>query len=404
MNPIQRSSESPRGGNDSVESGRPSRSPKDDSYKKVERDNRSGKDRKDEVEEEGGEDSSALSPFELARKASSTRRDPDSQSGSEDGGESAKSEMGLQFKRTKDSGAGLKGKETAFASAKTPSSETRSIAENQKEMMAPVGQDDDPAASEAMEELSATFTKGKTGAKPLPPAEKPVKEKPLDTQEIETLASEELPKPQEPKLRRPSEESPIADKEARGLGGGDKVERTKTSKQEQGKDQESGGSKQNAPVQGNIQPQLAPAGADQPLVKESAQAKPLQEIITQIVDRITVMQKGDLTETTITLKNPPILSGATITLSTLDQAKGEFNITFASLSPEGKLFLDRQMSENSLSEALKGKNIVVHQVITTTQAQNVIQAEQGQPSREEQQQKEQQQQQQQQEQEKKEEE
>lgn len=395
MNPIQRSSQSPRGGNDSVESGRPSRSPKDDSYKKVERDNRPGKDRKDEVEEEVGDDGSALSPFELARKASSARRDSDSQSGSEEGGESAKSAIGLQSKRAKDFGAGVKGKETAFAAAKTPSSETRSIAENQKEMMAPVGQDDDPAAAEAMEELSAVFTKGETGAKPLPPAEKPVKEKvPLD-KDVEVIVSEEMPKPQESKLRRPSEEKGISDKEARELGGAEKIERTKTSKQEQGAEQESGGSKQNVPV-GNIQPQLAPTGADQPQVKETAQAKPLQEIITQIVDRITVMQKGDLTETTITLRNPPILSGATITLSTLDQAKGEFNITFASLSPEGKLFLDRQMSENSLAEALKGKNIVVHQVITTTQVQNVIQAEQGQPSREEQQQKEQQQQQQQQ--------
>lgn len=423
MNPIQRF-QSPKGGSENVEAKKPARSPKDDSYKKVERETRSGKDRKEEVEEEGGNEGKAVSPFELARKNTSTRKNSDSESGSgsnaDQEGVIAKPKAGVQSNKNRNlaSGPANKGKEpTVFAAAKAPSSESRSIAENQKEMMTVGKENVDTEAAGAMEELSAVFAKGKTEAKPTnapvkgkegfkgeqadkkepveAPAQKtqePVEE---DASKIQKPVESFAPKIKEPvKKPRSSDESLISDKEALEAGAGSKIDRTK---KDQSRD-EGSGTKQNTSFQG-VQPQLSPTGVDRGELKEAAPAKPIEEIITQIVDSITVMKKGDLTETTMTLKNPPILSGATITLSTLDQAKGEFNITFAGLTPGGKQFLDNQLSQNSLAEALTRKDITVHQVITTTQVQSTIQAEQGQPSKEDQQQREQQQQQQQREQE-----
>lgn len=427
MNPIQRF-QSPKGGSDNIETKKPPRSPKDDSYKKVERESRSGKDRKEEVEEEAGagDEGQAVSPFELARKNASTRKNSDSESGSgsqEDQGEMfVKPQVRVQSNKNRNLTSSLtnKGKEPAtVAAAKAPSSESRSIAENQKEMMTLGKENVDTEAAGAMEELSAVFAKGKAGTKPdasakgkvvakedqadkKEPVEAPAQktQEPVDdaASKSQKLAESFAPKIKEPvKKARGSDESLISEKEAVEAGAGSKIDRTKTSRQDQSRDEESG-TKQNASFQG-VQPQLSPTGVDRGALKEAAPAKPIEEIITQIVDSITVMRKGDLTETTMTLKNPPILSGATITLSSLDQAKGEFNITFAGLTPGGKQFLDIQLSQNSLAEALTRKDITVHQVITTTQVQSTIQAEQGQPSREDQQQRERQQQQQQREQE-----
>ena len=94
----------------------------------------------------------------------------------------------------------------------------------------------------------------------------------------------------------------------------------------------------------------------------------IKNLAAQLIDQIQIMQKGDETQTTITLRNPPILEGATITLTATEHAKREFNISFANLSPEAKSLLDRQLAITPLSEALGKKDIVVHIVTTTIEA------------------------------------
>lgn len=131
--------------------------------------------------------------------------------------------------------------------------------------------------------------------------------------------------------------------------------------------------------------------------KEVAPPSTIRELATQIIDRIQIMRKDNETHTTITLRNPPILEGATITLTTSSHASREFNIAFANLSPDAKLLLDRKLSEDSLTGALARKGIVVHMLTTSTNpAENLMTAEAGQTSRERQQDQQRQQQQQQQ--------
>lgn len=95
----------------------------------------------------------------------------------------------------------------------------------------------------------------------------------------------------------------------------------------------------------------------------------IQDLATQIIDKIQIMRQGDETKTIVTLRHPPILEGATLTLTTSDNAKREFNISFANLSPDAKAFLDRKLTENSLTETLERKGIVVHMITTTTETE-----------------------------------
>lgn len=121
---------------------------------------------------------------------------------------------------------------------------------------------------------------------------------------------------------------------------------------------------------------------------EETQEDPLvtiRSIATQIVDRIQIMRKEDQTSTIMTLSHPPLLEGATITLTSSDLAKREFNISFANLSPDAKLMLDRKLNEDSLSETLERKGIIVHMITTSTQPELVLNIESSQASRDQQQ-------------------
>ena len=93
------------------------------------------------------------------------------------------------------------------------------------------------------------------------------------------------------------------------------------------------------------------------------------------------------------MRNPPILDGATITLTTTDNAKREVNIAFANLSPDAKMLLDRKLKEDSLTQTLDRKGITVHMLTTTTQAEQPLAPQAGQSFRERQQEGQQQQQQ-----------
>ena len=125
----------------------------------------------------------------------------------------------------------------------------------------------------------------------------------------------------------------------------------------------------------------------------------LQQIIDQIVDKVYTLKTQGTTETVMTLRFPPILSGATLTVSAFDSARGEFNITFSDLSPAAKELLDMQQAQNSLQRALQDKGYTVHIVITTTETENRISFDESQPQQNERDQEDQQGQQQQQQQE-----
>lgn len=91
-----------------------------------------------------------------------------------------------------------------------------------------------------------------------------------------------------------------------------------------------------------------------------------KEVVDQIVKAIQVLQTTGKTDTIITLKSPPILENAVITLSSFDSAKGEFNISFSNLSPDAKNLIDQRLVQESLRGSLADKGYVVHILSTTT--------------------------------------
>lgn len=142
-------------------------------------------------------------------------------------------------------------------------------------------------------------------------------------------------------------------------------------------------------VQAAAQPPVQGTGFSTEKVQEAPPASrsaTIRELAAQIIERIQVMRKKDETHTMVTLRHPPILAGATLTIATTDQAKKECTITFANLSPEAKVFLDRKLKEDSLTENLDRKGIVVHQLTTTTEAQPLVATEAGQASKDQQEQ------------------
>lgn len=101
----------------------------------------------------------------------------------------------------------------------------------------------------------------------------------------------------------------------------------------------------------------------------------IKELINKMVEGIQTIKKGNETETVVTLKYPPILAGAHLNLSTTSTAKGEFNVSFTNLTPDGKNFLDQRLVGNALTAAMEDKGIVIHIVTTSTADKPVIQAE-----------------------------
>lgn len=106
---------------------------------------------------------------------------------------------------------------------------------------------------------------------------------------------------------------------------------------------------------------------EKPEVKEEeAPRATIRELAARIIEKIQTMRTEGKTDTIVTLRNPPMLEGATMTLSAMDGAKREFNISFTNLTDAGKLFLDRKLSEDNLTQILERKGIIVNTLRTTT--------------------------------------
>lgn len=120
----------------------------------------------------------------------------------------------------------------------------------------------------------------------------------------------------------------------------------------------------------NLQAQSTAFNTQQP-IEEMVPASTLQDIVNEVAESIKVMQHEGRTDTIVTLRHPPLLKGATLTLSTSDPTSGEFKITFANLKiPGAKEFLDSRLADHSLQTGLERKGIVILSLITTTQPES----------------------------------
>jgi hypothetical protein len=101
----------------------------------------------------------------------------------------------------------------------------------------------------------------------------------------------------------------------------------------------------------------------------------------KIVDQLTSLQSKGEMKTTITIKHPPVLEGATITLSETNTAPKQLNISFAGLSPQAMALLNSQANRVNLTNALAKQGIVVH-IVTMTEQNEAIASGESQRGRE----------------------
>lgn len=105
-----------------------------------------------------------------------------------------------------------------------------------------------------------------------------------------------------------------------------------------------------------------------------AQSNKASEIIKaladQLIDHLRIVTDKTQVDTTIQLKAPPLLEGATVTITSYTTARGEFNISFENLTQQAKNMLDMAPNRLALHDALDQKGYTIHMVTTTTVERN----------------------------------
>jgi hypothetical protein len=87
------------------------------------------------------------------------------------------------------------------------------------------------------------------------------------------------------------------------------------------------------------------------------------QIINQLASQMTQMVSNGQTETTVTLQHPPIFQGASITITQLESAPKEFNVTFTNLTdPTARMLIEMKDNQDSLRANLIAKGYTLHMV------------------------------------------
>lgn len=127
-------------------------------------------------------------------------------------------------------------------------------------------------------------------------------------------------------------------------------------------------------AQANVLPQTVAPITTSNQVDVEVQTAPQSDIDTiasQIIDSITTTKTSTQTDTTITLKHPPILDGAVLTVTSFKAAPNDIRVVFENLTQDGKNLLDNIGNRTALDSALDQKGITMHMITTTTYVENL---------------------------------
>ncbi len=197
------------------------------------------------------------------------------------------------------------------------------------------------------------------------------------TRETE-VASKDAKKQEQPQTG--SEKSKKISTEDRG---GFQIETEHTSKS---KDDNPDAARLSALSQGQQQQPLVNPLGDVKQAEAPRPAAQLKELVDQIVKEMYVVKTGEVTDTVITIRHPPMFEGAQIKVTSFESARGEFNIAFENLSQQAKDILDSRVNRESLLLALNKEGYNVHIITTTTQAATPLYTAQAEQRDQEQQQ------------------
>lgn len=133
-----------------------------------------------------------------------------------------------------------------------------------------------------------------------------------------------------------------------------------------------------------VTPQQSGVNLNISVEKPILPASNIQEIINQMIAKVTEIKDTGSTDTVVTLKYPPLFEGARIIVTSFDSAKNEFNITIENLTQQAKNVVDLQANKDHLLLGLQEKGYAVHILTTTTTTEERIvdalpQPDQGKP-------------------------
>lgn len=124
------------------------------------------------------------------------------------------------------------------------------------------------------------------------------------------------------------------------------------------------------PLPSNITPHITPV--EKPAVQgvsapaATGSQNDLQQIIDHVVKTIALLKSQNQTDVVVTLRNPPVMEGAQLVLSSFAGAGKEFNIAFYNLTQAAQHFLTQIHAEASIKRALLERNeFMVHMFITS---------------------------------------
>ncbi len=121
-----------------------------------------------------------------------------------------------------------------------------------------------------------------------------------------------------------------------------------------------------APAPQVMQASQAPEAIKMPEQVTSAR-ETLLALAKEMVEQIQKVIEPGKTETTLTLKHPPLFSGVEIKITEFDTSQKQFNLTFSNiLNPEARALIELSSNQARLQEALIAKGYTL-QMITVEQ-------------------------------------
>ena len=114
------------------------------------------------------------------------------------------------------------------------------------------------------------------------------------------------------------------------------------------------------------------AEAKAPVEPEKAARLAMLEVIRQTTDAIATFITKEAISSVITIRQPPMFEGATLTVTEYSSAPRQFNITFANLTPEARLMIESVANQKQLKQTLIEKGYTVQNIIIESAPRPVI--------------------------------
>lgn len=105
------------------------------------------------------------------------------------------------------------------------------------------------------------------------------------------------------------------------------------------------------------------AQAETPAAPAQSSRAAMIQLITQAAEALATFVSKDVTSTVVTIRQPPIFEGATLTVTEYSSAPKQFNITFGNLTPEARRMIESVANQQQLKQALVDRGYTVQNIL-----------------------------------------